>query len=516
MKDAKERQVEQSYAMQEITKARELWLQGQGKEALLIILELEKTENYSYRESLLIKLLKANIFSVRGEYLDAINCCDDLFQKFQREGDLLSSYDALTIQAHSFAMLGKISKGESIVKQAESLLSEIKKAQSIDLRERESFLLRLKGIFHSFRGDVRRSLIFNRKAYELVKDTENYIMIGSSLNNLGFNYFYLKEYDKAIKYSKEALKIPNDPGLAFPLGNLIEIYLRKGEIKEAKVYYDQLRDLKKKNDTKINNEIYEMYTAEFLKTSLRSRNRIEAEDIFKKIAFDTTASHEGRIAALINICDLLLVELRLTNDVEVLDEIQPYIQKLLEIAESQNFSLILAETYLLQAKLSLLTFDTKKAKRFLTQAKQIAKRFGHEEMVGRITKEQSSFFRKSNSWEELKETGATMAERIKLAKLKEQIEELDEKRVFLTAFITEEKVSIHKELKICLVCRSEVLRFSYICECGTIYCDSCARAVSDLENVCWSCESPIDNSKPVKQIEEEHVGVKFEKKKKLR
>ena len=109
----------------------------------------------------------------------------------------------------------------------------------------------MKGIIYSFKGDVRRSLELNKKAYELVKDTDNIVLIGSSLNNIGFNYFYLKEFDKAIEYSKKALKIHHDPGLAFPLGNLIEIYLRKGEIKEAKVYYDQLRDLKEKNDTKL-------------------------------------------------------------------------------------------------------------------------------------------------------------------------------------------------------------------------------------------------------------------------
>ena len=43
------------------------------------------------------------------------------------------------------------------------------------------------------------------------------------------------------------------------------------------------------------------------------------------------------------------------------------------------------------------------------------------------------------------------------------------------------------------------IKFSYICECGAIYCDNCARALINLENVCWVCEIPIDPVKPVKR-----------------
>ncbi|MCK4383493.1 MAG: hypothetical protein KAW66_09395, partial [Candidatus Lokiarchaeota archaeon] len=64
-------------------------------------------------------------------------------------------------------------------------------------------------------------------------------------------------------------------------------------------------------------------------------------------------------------------------------------------------------------------------------------------------------------------------------------------------------VVISKETKICLVCRGEVFGFSYVCKCGANYCEHCARALSNLENVCWACEVPIDYSKPVKPFKEE-------------
>jgi hypothetical protein len=70
--------------------------------------------------------------------------------------------------------------------------------------------------------------------------------------------------------------------------------------------------------------------------------------------------------------------------------------------------------------------------------------------------------------------------------------------------ITEEEVSVSKEKKICLVCKNEVLRVNYICpECKAFYCKNCYEALSNLENVCWVCDTPFDESKPFMPFEEE-------------
>ena len=85
--------------------------------------------------------------------------------------------------------------------------------------------------------------------------------------------------------------------------------------------------------------------------------------------------------------------------------------------------------------------------------------------------------------------------------------------------ITEEEVSFHKEKKICLVCKGKLSKFNiFICDCDILYCENCARALSELENMCWVCNAPIDESKPVKQYpkEETDPGVLSKKKRKIR
>ncbi len=78
-------------------------------------------------------------------------------------------------------------------------------------------------------------------------------------------------------------------------------------------------------------------------------------------------------------------------------------------------------------------------------------------------------------------------------------------------------LTLYKERKICLVCKGNAIGFEvYVCtECGVLYCLKCAKALSTLENICWSCNAPIDPTEPVKQLEPEKEEIKadFMKKK---
>jgi len=82
--------------------------------------------------------------------------------------------------------------------------------------------------------------------------------------------------------------------------------------------------------------------------------------------------------------------------------------------------------------------------------------------------------------------------------------------------ISEEDVVFHKERKICLVCKGTAEGFTFICPaCGALYCQKCAQALTNLENVCWVCYGPIDPTKPVKIAKPNHekIGIKIEKSK---
>ena len=165
-----------------------------------------------------------------------------------------------------------------------------------------------------------------------------------------------------------------------------------------------------------------------LKTSTRARNRGKAEEILNQILEDGDSDFELILKTLINLCELLLTELRMTNDLEVLEEVNPLIARLLDIAEKTDSYSILCETYLLQAKLSLLMFDTKKSQRFLTQAQERAERFGLKLLAIKISNEHDDLLKQLNMWENLKESTSSLKERMEYSRLNEQMENMVRQR----------------------------------------------------------------------------------------
>ena len=100
---------------------------------------------------------------------------------------------------------------------------------------------------------------------------------------------------------------------------------------------------------------------------------------------------------------------------------------------------------------------------------------------------------------------------IKLTSSSERIDveqELEQRKDIFSIFskpelITEEEVSISKEKRTCLVCKKDLSRDIYICpNCYAFYCKSCSGALSNIENACWVCNTPLDPSKPVKLLEQ--------------
>ena len=60
-------------------------------------------------------------------------------------------------------------------------------------------------------------------------------------------------------------------------------------------------------------------------------------------------------------------------------------------------------------------------------------------------------------------------------------------------------VKLYREKGLCLVCRNRISRLTYVCpKCESLYCLKCSTALINLENICWVCETPFDESKPIK------------------
>ncbi len=406
---------------------------------------------------------------------------------------------------------GEVNNSRKYAEQAVNIAKESSKKLEI------ANSLRTFATGNQFVGSYDQALALNKQSFAIYRELNNKLGMAHVLNNMGEIYRVLGKLDQALISLEQSFALYSELGnlryIAVAHDFLIQTLIDRNDLERAKQYLDNLEKIVAQMDDNQANAIYLLNKALLLKTNPRTRNRGKAELLFKEI-IENEINFEFTILAYLNLCDLLLTELRLTNEIEVLNELNQYISQLLSIAERIHSFRIMSEIYLLKAKISLISFDIKSAKRFITQALQISERFGFTQLEIKIKSEYDDLEKKLELWEKLKESGASMSERFDLARLEEQISGMVQNSSLLTTQIIEAEVAIHQEKKICLVCRGEVLRFTYICDCGVIYCGNCAQALTDLENVCWVCKAPIDYSKPNKSLDENVEAVTVDSKKK--
>ena len=137
-----------------------------------------------------------------------------------------------------------------------------------------------------------------------------------------------------------------------------------------------------KLDEKHINRWYLLDKAMVLKKSSTARKRVKAEEILKQIIGEEEADYQLSVLALLNLCELYITELEFTNGytnvAEILAEVGPLINQLLDIAEKSHSYWVWGETHLFQAKLALISLNLEEARRFLTQGQKIAEKYGLE------------------------------------------------------------------------------------------------------------------------------------------
>ena len=293
--------------------------------------------------------------------------------------------------------------------------------------------LHIMAMVWGLKGEVDRSIRFYEQSLELYKELNNKDRMSYIFNNLSVSYKMRGELDRALECIEQAMVLSRELGalraLAVFHDFLIQILIDKGDLERAQVSLHDMEQLNSQLKDKTVSLLYLLDKALVLKTSLRAIKRGKAEEILKQLLENESVVYGNRLRALLTLCELLLTELRMSNDLGVLDELNQFISQLLEIAEKSHSYWIMGETYLLQAKLALLSLDLKEARRLLTQGQQIAERYGLKLLAIKISNEHDELLKQLNMWENLKESTSSLKERMEFARLKEQMESMIRRRL---------------------------------------------------------------------------------------
>ncbi len=297
------------------------------------------------------------------------------------------------------------------------------------------------GVIYSNIGEFELCLDHYMKGLKLLKKLKNNWYTSGILNNIGHTYGIIGKYDLALEYLEESLQLweKSPVQLVNCLCNLMSIALLKDDVDRADKYFKRLENLVNQKQDKYSARVYHYCKTLMLKRSSRIRDKAQVEELLKKIIETTISGQFPRLEALVHLCDLLLSEFRLTNNLEVLDEVNHYIAQLLTMAEKSHSYLIFCETFILQAKLALTNLDVKAARLYLTQAQKIAEKYGIRRLAIKISHEHDELLKQLNMWENLKESKISFSERMKLARLNEQMAHMIAKRKIDIPEISEEE-----------------------------------------------------------------------------
>jgi len=189
---------------------------------------------------------------------------------------------------------------------------------------------------------------------------------------------------------------------------------------------DQYRE--KEVDNEWVNLFYRFNRALVLKNSKRIRDLGMAQEIFSNIANEEVISLEMTQIATLNLCEMLLEEYKDTKNDEALKDIFPILTRLRDIAKKRHSYKILAETYVLDARLSMINFDVKKTRRALTKAQKIAEQYGLKRLAIKISNEHDNLLRNMEVWSQLRQENVDFASHLENLDISGQISTMQKKQ----------------------------------------------------------------------------------------
>ncbi|MHA2260087.1 MAG: tetratricopeptide repeat protein [Promethearchaeota archaeon] len=469
----------------DLYRAIQLFLDGKEEESLQIINEVQEKIDLNQKDKHFLQFIKGYNLYFLGRFEKTVDISNQLYENSKKSNNPLFLIDAILFKFSIMYLQGRVGTLREDIVNCKNLLksasqeplpefemrrsfyyfmrgynffieSEYDKAihylnKSIAITEqyseipfRNSHVIDLLGSSYSEKGELDKALKFHKKSLKLIKGSSPIATMikGGTLSSIGFLYYQQKKLDRAAECFEECLNIfeSNSNSIMF-LGNrvylfLIPILLDKGAIEVAEKYLERFNQFNMKFRIPGNIRIYELSKARILKYRSRTRNRGEAEKILIELVekHDNIIERGSRVlsgeltSVLIELCDLYLEELRTTQNLDVLNDITPYINKLLKEAEHTKSYSIQAHTFLLQGQLALLQMNMGDARRFLTNAQKIADDHDLQLLASAISREHDKLLEQLGDWETLKKQKASVSDRMNLVSLNNTIGRMQGKR----------------------------------------------------------------------------------------
>lgn len=447
---------------EEFLQVNQLINKGQFKEALDRLEKLEEEGVIAPINHLRILLFKSKILKNQGRYEEALKLAEEAIKESQRLNKHLHIVDALLVQEEVLWKLGRLDESFEVIERGLQELTKVTTEQKAVTR-RKALLIRHKGNIHYLKGYVNQAMEYHHQSLTLFEEIDDKQEIGYTLNNLGRGTALKGELDLALEYAQKSLTIAeefnNQSDIAYCLGNigyihyfkgdldqsiecaqqlitrleeagskqdyaysigishLILLNIERGDLDQARQYLLRLQQINEHEANKIITQICKLAEALILKTSPRMSEKAKALEMLQQLVKDDIVFLDTTLTAMLNLCELLIAELRFYGEKEVLQQIKGLLAQIYDIAFNQQLSPLMVESLILRAKFALVEGDAQGADQLLEQAKFNVEERGLDQLQVKITYEQEKLQNELHKWSELSEKNASLKERLEQAQI---------------------------------------------------------------------------------------------------
>lgn len=289
------------------------------------------------------------------------------------------------------------------------------------------------------KGSLDKALEYLNQLMTIHEGLQNLFGISSVLSDQGKIYWQKGMKEQALSFIQKSLEIRQKIGdkalVAASLSYLVQFNVELNNIEKAKKYFESLDLINKEIKNKHVSQYHKYSEALILKTSSNLRDRIKAELLFEQLV-EEEILYPVLIQVLLHICDILLLEMKETNEPEVMKKIHKHVNRLQELSEKNKSHVLLVETLRLKAQLALLEFEVEDARKILLDAQNIAQKNGLDRLVLTLLKQQEDLIKQSIELKKLDKTSSSISHRMSVVKLEDTVENI--KRTSLTKTVSRE------------------------------------------------------------------------------
>ena len=285
---------------------------------------------------------------------------------------------------------------------------------------------------HLHKGEIDKSLKLTEQALDLHRRVGNKLRIAENLQLLSKIYEKKGILEKSIEYLDKALEVLQEYGnkvlIAGSYYNYIILTSKYDKNDLAKEYFKKLEKIAEEIDQKNIKRLVLITEGILLKCSKETEDRLRAEVLFDQL-LQEDIGYYLKIEILLQLCELLLSELKSTSNERYLEKLQKTVTVLLDIGTENNFPLIIVECLWFKSQLSLLNLDIKSAQEQLTKALGIAENKGLDSLALKMTKSKEQIFKQKIELEKLGDT-SSISKRMEIIRVENGFNKLKDKDVF--------------------------------------------------------------------------------------